>query len=115
MRFIITLLTTLALWALPVSSFALSESEAEDLADITAVFIFLKKDCGFHDLPADQIRLALLALARENHWDLSNYNQFNINKMSNEGYLDLKGIGVSQKKKCVTLARGSLGLLASVQ
>ena len=32
------------------TSFALSESEAEDLADLTAVFVYLKNDCGYQDL-----------------------------------------------------------------
>ena len=41
------------------TSFALSESEAEDLADLTAVFVYLKNDCGYQDLPDAQIRKAL--------------------------------------------------------
>jgi len=33
------------------NSYALSESEAEDMADLTAVFVFLKNDCGYQNLP----------------------------------------------------------------
>ena len=35
-----------SLLAMSSSSYALSESEAEDMADLTAVFVFLKNDCG---------------------------------------------------------------------
>ena len=35
-----------SLLALSANSYALSESEAEDMADLTAVFVFLKNDCG---------------------------------------------------------------------
>lgn len=42
------------------TSFALSEPEAEDLADLTAVFVYLKNDCGYRDLPDGQIRRALV-------------------------------------------------------
>lgn len=54
------------------TSFALSESEAEDLADLTAVFVYLKNDCGYQDLPDAQIRKALVFFAQQNRWDLSN-------------------------------------------
>ena len=40
-----------ALLSYSASSMALSESEAEDLADLTAVFVFLKNDCGYQSLP----------------------------------------------------------------
>ncbi|MDI5754501.1 hypothetical protein MJL79_30585, partial [Salmonella enterica subsp. enterica serovar Montevideo] len=41
------------------NSYALTESEAEDMADLTAVFVFLKNDCGYQNLPNSQIRRAL--------------------------------------------------------
>ena len=37
------------------TSFALDESQAEDMADLTAVFIYLKNDCGYQDIPDAQI------------------------------------------------------------
>ena len=40
-----------SLLAVSVNSYALSESEAEDMADLTAVFVFLKNDCGYNNLP----------------------------------------------------------------
>ena len=40
-----------SLLALSANSYALSESEAEDMADLTAVFVFLKNDCGYQNLP----------------------------------------------------------------
>jgi hypothetical protein len=60
------------------TSFALSESEAEDLADLTAVFVYLKNDCGYQDLPDAQIRKALVFFAQQNRWDLSNYSNYNM-------------------------------------
>lgn len=44
-----------SLLALSANSYALSESEAEDMADLTAVFVFLKNDCGYQNLPNTQI------------------------------------------------------------
>ncbi len=40
-----------SLMAVCANSYALSESEAEDMADLTAVFVFLKNDCGYQNLP----------------------------------------------------------------
>lgn len=51
-----------SLLALSANSYALSESEAEDMADLTAVFVFLKNDCGYQNLPNTQIRRALVFL-----------------------------------------------------
>lgn len=33
------------------ASLALNDFEVEDLADLTAVFIYLKNDCGYNYLP----------------------------------------------------------------
>lgn len=51
-----------SLLTLSANSYALSESEAEDMADLTAVFVFLKNDCGYQNLPNTQIRRALVFL-----------------------------------------------------
>lgn len=48
--------------AMCANSYALSENEAEDMADLTAVFVFLKNDCGYQNLPNGQIRRALVFL-----------------------------------------------------
>ena len=74
-----------SLMAVCANSYALSESEAEDMADLTAVFVFLKNDCGYQNLPNGQIRR------------------------------DLSGIGIPVAKKCKALARDSLSLLAYVK
>ena len=42
----IKILLLAGLFGFSSTSFALSESEAEDLADLTAVFVYLKNDCG---------------------------------------------------------------------
>ncbi len=54
-----------SLLALSANSYALSESEAEDMADLTAVFVFLKNDCGYQNLPNTQIRRALVFCSTE--------------------------------------------------
>ncbi len=97
------------------SSFALSESEAEDMADLTAVFVFLKNDCGYQNLPNGQIRRALVFFAQQNQWDLSNYDSFNMKALGEDSYRDLSGIAIPTAKKCKALARDSLSLLAYVK
>jgi hypothetical protein len=94
------------------ASQALNESEAEDMADLTAVFVFLKNDCGYDHLPNDQIRRALVFFARQNQWDLSNYESYDMKRLGEESYRDLSGIAVPTQKKCKALARDSLSLLA---
>ncbi|MCM5253529.1 YacC family pilotin-like protein, partial [Escherichia coli] len=46
------------------ASSALSESEAEDLADLTAVFVYLKNDCGYNELPNNEIKRAIVYFAQ---------------------------------------------------
>lgn len=97
------------------ASQALSEAEAEDLADLTAVFVYLKNNCGYHDLPNTQIKRAILYFAQQNSWDLSNYNSFNMRQLGEESYRDLSGIAIPTPNKCKSLARDSLSLLAYAQ
>ena len=104
-----------SLLALSANSYALSESEAEDMADLTAVFVFLKNDCGYQNLPNTQIRRALVFFAQQNQWDLSNYDSFNMKALGEDSYRDLSGIKISPPKKCKALARDSLSLLAYVK
>lgn len=104
-----------SLLAVSVNSYALSESEAEDMADLTAVFVFLKNDCGYNDLPNGQIRRALVFFAQQNQWDLSNYDSWDMKSLGEESYRDLSGIGIPTAKKCKALARDSLSLLAYVK
>lgn len=109
--------TTLCLLLLSLLGFssasqALSESEAEDLADLTAVFVYLKNNCGYEQLPNTQIKRAIVFFAKQNRWDLSNYNSFNMQSMGEESYRDLSGIAVPKPTKCKSLARDSLSLLA---
>ena len=96
-----------SLMAVCANSYALSESEAEDMADLTAVFVFLKNDCGY--------RRALVFFAQQNQWDLSNYDTFDMKALGEDSYRDLSGIGIPVAKKCKALARDSLSLLAYVK
>lgn len=89
---------------------ALTESEAEELADLTAVFFYLKKDCGYKDLPIPEIKRALVYIAQQNRWDLSNYNQLNMEKLGQSSYEDLKKIPIAQERKCQALAKDSFGI-----
>lgn len=104
-----------SLLTLSANSYALSESEAEDMADLTAVFVFLKNDCGYQNLPNTQIRRALVFFAQQNQWDLSNYDNFNMKALGEDSYRDLSGIKIPTTKKCKALARDSLSLLAYVK
>ena len=104
-----------SLLALSSNSYALNESEAEDMADLTAVFVFLKNDCGYQNLPNQQIRRALVFFAQQNQWDLSNYDTFNMKALGEDSYRDLSGIRIPTSKKCKALARDSLSLLAYVK
>ena len=61
-----------SLLALSANSYALSESEAEDMADLTAVFVFLKNDCGYQNLPNTQIRRAPECAVQQDLLHLSN-------------------------------------------
>ena len=104
-----------SLLTLSANSYALSESEAEDMAGLTAVFVFLKNDCGYQNLPNTQIRRALVFFAQQNQWDLSNYDSFNMKALGEDSYRDLSGIKIPTTKKCKALARDSLSLLAYVK
>lgn len=94
------------------ASLALNESEAEDLADLTAVFVYLKNDCGYNDLPNTQIKRAIVFFAQQNRWDLSNYDSYNMKALGEASYHDLRGIAIPTQTKCKSLARDSLSLLA---
>ncbi|AJJ34046.1 bacterial chaperone lipo family protein [Yersinia rochesterensis] len=102
----------LALCGFSSASSALSESEAEDLADLTAVFVYLKNDCGYKELPNNEIKRAIVYFAQQNRWDLRNYSSFNMNALGEESYRDLRGIALPVPTKCKSLARDSLSLLA---
>lgn len=109
-----TLLLLLALLGFSNTSMALNESEAEDLADLTAVFVYLKNECGYTDLPNAQIKRAIVYFAQQNRWDLSNYNSLNMKALGEESYRDLSSIAIARANKCKYLARESLSLLAYV-
>lgn len=106
------LLLMLSMLGFSKASLALNDFEVEDLADLTAVFIYLKNDCGYNYLPNTQIKRAIVYFAKQNRWDLSNYNSYNMNLLGENSYRDLTGIAISTPNKCKLLARDSLSLLA---
>ncbi|CDG46997.1 YacC family pilotin-like protein [Serratia symbiotica] len=106
------LLLMLSMLGFSKASLALNDFEVEDLADLTAVFIYLKNDCGYNYLQNTQIKRAIVYFAEQNRWDLSNYNSYNMNLLGENSYRDLTGIAISTPNKCKLLARDSLSLLA---
>ena len=90
------------------TSFALSESEAEDLADLTAVFVYLKNDCGYQDLPTRRF-VKHWCFAQQNRWDLSNYSAYNMKSLGEE-LQRFERYRHHQRQKCKSLARDSLSL-----
>ncbi|AOM42531.1 YacC family pilotin-like protein [Xenorhabdus hominickii] len=112
----IALLTyILVLFGLAQPAQALSEKDAEDLADLTAVYIFLKYDCGYSQIPDREIRRTIIYFAQHKNLDLSNYDSQLMEELNQSGYNDLKGIHLPHELKCRSLARNSLSLLAYVK
>ncbi|AUG99855.1 hypothetical protein CWC46_08565 [Prodigiosinella confusarubida] len=108
-------LLLIGLFSFSSASKALNEFEAEDLADLTAIFVYLKNNCGYHNLPNDQIRRALVVFAQQNRWNLDNYNTYNMIELGEASYRDLSGIAIPTPQKCQALAQNSLSLLVSTQ
>ncbi|CDL82098.1 YacC family pilotin-like protein [Xenorhabdus szentirmaii] len=115
MQKIVLLTYILLLLGLSQPAKALSENEAEDLADLTAVYIFLKYDCGYTQIPDREIRRTIIYFAQRNKWDLNNYDSQLMEELNQLGYNDLKGINLPHEVKCRSLARRSLSLLAYVK
>ena len=111
MKTSIKALLLMGLFSFSTTTFALNKSEAEDLADLTAVFVYLKNDCGYQDIPDAQVRRALVFYAQQNRWDLANYDKFDMKSLGEDSYQDLSGIAIPNTKKCKSLARNSLNLL----
>ncbi len=100
------------LWGLSTACQALTEAEAEDLADLTAVFVYLKNDCGYKELLNADIKQAIIVFAQQNHWDLRNYGHYDMKALGENSYHDLRGIAIPTTVKCQSLARDSFLLLA---
>lgn len=60
MRKFILMSCLMTLLGITNSARALSTNEAEDLADLTAVFIYLKYDCGYSQIPDREIERAIV-------------------------------------------------------
>lgn len=56
------MLLLLGLLSFTSASQAIDDMQSEDLADLTAIFVFLKNDCGYNDLPNAQIKKAIVFL-----------------------------------------------------
>ncbi len=84
--------------ALCANSYALTESEAEDMADLTAVFVFLKNDCGYQKFTQQSEIRRALSFAQQNQWDPGNYDTFDMKSLGEDSYRDLSGIGIPVAK-----------------
>ncbi|MBP6122088.1 MULTISPECIES: YacC family pilotin-like protein [Providencia] len=115
MRKFIVMSCLITLLGITHTARALTPNEAEDLADLTAVFIYLKYDCGYSQIPDREIERAIIYFANSNKWDLSDYNSTQMSALNKESYNDLKGIPLEREFKCQSLARDSLGLFAYVK
>ncbi|MCT8248905.1 YacC family pilotin-like protein [Proteus faecis] len=93
------------------STKALTYTQAEDLADLTAIYLFLNKDCGYEQISKPKIERALMIFSRSQQWDVSNYSTLPMGQLNEDSYNDLKGIKVTHSKKCQLLANKSLSLL----
>lgn len=93
------------------SAKALTYSQAEDLADLTAIYLFLNKDCGYEQISKQKIERALVIFSRSQKWDVTNYATLPMSRLNEDSYNDLKGIKVAHNKKCQLLANNSLSLL----
>lgn len=90
---------------------ALTETEAEELADLTAVFFYLKKECGYKNLPVPEIKQAIVYFAQKNLWDLSNYNQITMETLGQSSYRDLSQIPIDKNRKCAALVKDISGIM----
>lgn len=91
---------------------ALNEYQADKMADLTAIFVYLKNDCHFNDIPDRDLRHGLIIFAQKHNWDLANYKSMNMQQRGINSYLDLKQIALNKSKKCRLLAENTLGLLS---
>ncbi|OTA17050.1 molecular chaperone [Xenorhabdus vietnamensis] len=115
MQKIILFTYILALLIFAQTAKALSENEAEELADLSSVYTYLKRDCGYSQIPNSQIQHAIAYFAQRQKWDLSNYDNQLMQELNELGYKDLKEIHLPHEVKCHLLARNALGLLSYVK
>lgn len=113
MKYVRALLTAGALTFCSTGQ-ALDQMQAEELAELTAILVYVKTQCGYEELPAPLVRQGLAFFAMKKGWNMDNYASFNMTQLNQENFNDLKHIPVDQKKKCKSLAPGALNLLAQV-
>lgn len=104
-----------SLMAMCANSYALSENEAEDMADLTAVFVFSEKRLWLPEFTqwANSSRTGLFCPAEP--MGPQQLRQLRHEGAREDSYRDLSGIGIPTAKKCKALARDSLSLLAYVK
>ncbi|MDR0217418.1 MAG: YacC family pilotin-like protein [Enterobacteriaceae bacterium] len=105
----------LALLGFSLPAKALSENQTEDLADLAAVYTYLKYDCGYSQIADRDIRRTIAYFAQHNKWDLSNYDSQLMGKLNQLGYQELQEIELPHEVKCRSLAQHALSMLPYVK
>ncbi|MEY2344828.1 YacC family pilotin-like protein [Proteus mirabilis] len=72
------------------SAKALTYTQAEDLADLTAVYLFLNNDCGYEQISKQKNRTSADYFSQSQQWDVSNYSMLPMSKLNEDSYQDLK-------------------------
>ena len=94
------------------NSYAIGDVEADEMADLTAMYVYLKDNCGEKNLQDGQLREGLVRFANIRHWDLFNYNSHAMQTRTLDSYQDLRKLPVSRLEKCRLIRVNVLGLLS---
>lgn len=89
---------------------ALTEQEADELAEFRATMVFLRSDCKL-EMTDQKFNDALLYYALQRGWYLGNYAQFDLDKLTLNRYKDLSSIGLQKDKKCEGLQKSMSPIL----
>lgn len=106
------LLCLTLLLSVTANCYAIGDVEADEMADLTAMFVYLKNNCGQKNLPDHQLREGLVNFAHLRHWDLSNYNTQKMQIRTLASYQDLSKFPVGSSEKCRLINVNILGLLS---
>ncbi len=93
------------------SAKALTYTQAEDLADLTAVYLFLNNDCGYEQISKQKIERALIIFHNLSSGMSPEYSMLPMSKLNEDSYQDLKKIYKLLITKMSTTSPKSLSLL----
>lgn len=96
------------------NSYAIGVVEADEMADLTAMYVYLKNNCGQTKLSDGQLREGLVRFANIRQWNLSNYNAYAMQTRTLASYQDLRKMPVAHLEKCRLIRVNVIGLLSLV-